>query len=62
MPFDSCSVSLCSLDHAKRIQEQCPHLTAVKLKQSIPVNAADNDSVLNGIAPLALTIPKYNLS
>ena len=50
MPLDSCcSVSLCSLDHAKRIQEQRPHLSRVKLEQPIPVSVADNDSVLNGI-------------
>ena len=51
MPLDSCcSVSLCSLDHAKGIQEQYPHLSTVKLEQPIPVSVADNDSVLNGIA------------
>lgn len=51
MPLDSCcSVSLCSLDHAKRIQEQCPHLSTVRLEQPIPASVADNDSVLNGIA------------
>ncbi len=51
MPLDSCcSVSLCSLDHAQYIQEQCPHLSTVKLDHPIPVSVADNDSVLNGIA------------
>ena len=49
MRFDSCySVSLCSLDHAQHIQEQCPHLSTVK--PTYPVSVADNDSVLNGIA------------
>ena len=45
-----CSVSLCSLDYAKRIQEQCPHLSTVKLDQPIPVSVADKDIVLSGIA------------
>ena len=50
LPLDSCcSVSLCSLDHAKHMQAKYPDYKWVKLPSPIPIHVANEDAELQGI-------------
>ena len=50
LPLDSCcSVSLCSLDHAKHMQAKYPDYKWVKLPSPIPIHVANDDAGLQGI-------------
>ena len=50
LPLDSCcSVSLCSLDHAKHMQAKYPNYKWVKLPSPIPIHVANEDAGLQGI-------------
>jgi hypothetical protein len=51
LPLDSCcSVSLCSLIHAERVQQMHPDLKMTKLTKPVAINVANEDAVLQGIA------------
>ena len=51
LPLDSCcSVSLCSLNHAERVQQLHPDLKMTKLTKPVAINVANEDAVLQGIA------------
>ena len=50
LPLDSCySVSLCSLEHAKLMEEKYPSSKLVKLPSPIPIHVANKDAVLQGV-------------
>ena len=47
LPSDiCCSASLCSLKHAKLMQEKCPSLKRVKLSSPVQIDVADEDAGL----------------
>ena len=50
LPSDSCcSVTLCSLEHAKHMQAKCPDYKWVKLPSPILIHVANEDAGLQGI-------------
>ena len=44
LPLDSCSVSLCSLNHAERVQQLHPDLKTTKLTKPVAINVANEDA------------------
>ena len=50
LPLDSCcSVSLCSLEHAKLMQEKYPSFKWVKLPSPVAIHVANEDAGLQGV-------------
>ena len=50
LPLDSCcSVSLCSLEHAKLMQEKYPSFKWVKLPSPVAIHVANKDAGLQGV-------------